>query len=156
LCLAGVVSTRRPTDLASYRLPSDTGSEVFGVVPWVWPVLFFTPDGPGIAPVAWSVLPAPVMPEPEVPVIVLVPLAARLSPAVAAPLIAVVPLVLLFVPFIAPADVDGAVVVAVTAVSVDGVGSARWQPTEIAASARMAIKLRGTDENLLIIALLER
>jgi hypothetical protein len=144
------------TGLASYRLPSDTGSEVFGVVPCVWPVLFFTPDGPGIAPVpvapvAWSVLPDPVIPEPEVPVIVLVPLAARLSPAAPDPLIAVVPLVLLVVPLTAPADVDGAVVVAVTAVSAAGVGSARWHPTDIAASATMAIKLRDADEDVLIL-----
>jgi hypothetical protein len=132
---------------------------VFGVAPCVWPLLFFTPEGPGIAPefappLAWLVLPDPVVPEPEVPVIALVPLAARLSPDAPAPLIAVVALVLVL-PFIAPAaDVDGAVVVAVTAVPVDGVGSARWQPTEIAATARMAIKLRGADENLLIIVLL--
>jgi hypothetical protein len=132
---------------------------VFGVAPCVWPLLFFTPEGPGIAPefappFAWLVLPDPVVPEPEVPVIALVPLAARLSPDAPAPLIAVFALVLVL-PFIPPAaDVDGAVVVAVTAVPVDGVGSARWQPTEIAASARMAIKLRGADENLLIIVLL--
>jgi hypothetical protein len=103
------------------------------------------------------VLPDPVVPEPEVPVIALVPLvplAARLSPDAPAPLIAVVALVLVL-PFIPPAaDVDGAVVVAVAAVSADGVVAARWQPTEIAASARMAIKLRGADENLLIIVLL--
>jgi hypothetical protein len=134
---------------------------VFGVAPCVWPLLFFTPEGPGIAPefappLAWSVLPDPVVPDPEVPVIALVPLAARLSPDAPAALIAVVVLVLVL-PFIVPAaevEVDGAVVVAVTAVPVDGVGSARWQPTEIAASARMAIKLRGADENLLIIVLL--